>query len=306
MKYNLITILGATATGKTSFAAHLAHQLQTEIISADSRQVYRGMDIGTGKDLADYFVNGSPVAVHLVDIAQAGYKYNVFEFQHDFFKAFAEISEKGKIPILAGGSGMYIESVLQNYQLINAPINQTLRNELENKSLSDLIEILKTLKKVHNTTDFDTPKRAVRAIEIETFCQANPHVRTHFPKVNSLVLGINFDRNLRRERITLRLKERLENGMIQEVEKLLQLGISPDDLIYYGLEYKFLTLYLTQKLTYNEMFDQLNIAIHQFSKRQMTWFRSMEKKGTKIHWIDGNLPLEKKLEKAMNLFNSSF
>jgi len=305
LKYNLITILGATAGGKTSFAAHLAHKLGTEIISADSRQVYRGMDIGTGKDLDDYIVDGQQITAHLVDIAEAGYKYNVFEFQHDFFKAFNEISEKGKTPILAGGSGMYIESVLQNYQLINAPINDKLRKELENKTLTELTEILKNMKRLHNTSDFDTAKRAIRAIEIELFCQNNPHIRTNFPKINSLVLGINFDRDSRRRRITERLNERLENGMIQEVQTLLDKGIAPEDLIYYGLEYKFITLYLTNQLTYNQMVENLNTAIHQFAKRQMTWFRGMEKKGTLIHWIDGNEPIEKKIERAFLLLENN-
>jgi len=304
LNYNLITILGATAGGKTSFAAHLAHILNTEIISADSRQVYKGMDIGTGKDLGDYIIEGQTIKSHLVDIVDAGYKYNVFEFQHDFFKVFDEITQRGITPILAGGSGMYIESVLQNYQLINAPINETLRKELENKTLKELTEILKNTKRLHNTSDFDTPKRAIRAIEIELFCQNNPHIRTNFPKINSLVLGINFDRELRRQRITQRLNERLENGMIEEVQVLLNKGILPDDLIYYGLEYKFITLYLTKQLTYNEMFESLNTAIHQFAKRQMTWFRGMEKKGTHIHWIDGSQDMEKKIELALKLINN--
>lgn len=304
MNYNLITILGATAGGKTSFAAHLAHILNTEIISADSRQVYKGMDIGTGKDLGDYIIEGQTIKSHLVDIVDAGYKYNVFEFQHDFFKVFDEITQRGITPILAGGSGMYIESVLQNYQLINAPINETLRKELENKTLKELTEILRNTKILHNTSDFDTPKRAIRAIEIALFCQNNPHIRTNFPKINSLVLGINFDRELRRQRITQRLNERLENGMIVEVQLLLNKGILPENLIYYGLEYKFITLYLTKQLTYNEMFESLNTAIHQFAKRQMTWFRGMEKKGTHIHWIDGSQDMEKKIELALKLINN--
>lgn len=276
-------------------------QLETEIISADSRQVYRGMDIGTGKDIDDYTVNGKTIPSHLVDIVEAGYKYNVFEYQQDFVKVFQGISAKGKIPILAGGSGMYLDSVLKSYKMINAPINNELREQLSAKSIEELVLLLKNLKHTHNSSDFDTAKRAIRAIEIETYCQNNPQIETYFPEINSLVLGIKFDRDSRRRRITSRLKERLENGMIEEVQTLLNKGILPEDLIYYGLEYKFVTLYLQNELSYNQMFDKLNVAIHQFAKRQMTWFRRMEKQGTKIHWIDGYDSMEKKIERAVKL-----
>ena len=259
------------------------------------------MDIGTGKDIDDYTVNGKTIPSHLVDIVEAGYKYNVFEYQQDFVKVFQGISAKGKIPILAGGSGMYLDSVLKSYKMINAPINNELREQLSAKSIEELVLLLKNLKHTHNSSDFDTAKRAIRAIEIETYCQNNPQIETYFPEINSLVLGIKFDRDSRRRRITSRLKERLENGMIEEVQTLLNKGILPEDLIYYGLEYKFVTLYLQNELSYNQMFDKLNVAIHQFAKRQMTWFRRMEKQGTKIHWIDGYDSMEKKIERAVKL-----
>jgi len=300
-KYNLITVLGATAGGKTSFAAHLALALDTEIISADSRQVYRGMDIGTGKDMADYTVNGVKIPAHLVDIVDAGYKYNVFEYQKDFLKVYTEIIEKGKTPILAGGSGMYLESVLKGYRMINAPINSALREELANKSLSELTQKLSEMKKLHNTSDIDSAKRAIRAIEIEYYCQNNPQIDYSFPQINSLVIGIKFDRDSRRRRISARLKERLENGMIEEVQRLLDKEISAEDLIYYGLEYKYVTQYLLKEITYTQLFDNLNTAIHQFAKRQMTWFRKMERAGTKIHWFDGYDSMDKKIERALNL-----
>lgn len=301
-EYNLITVLGATAGGKTSFAAHLASELDTEIISADSRQVYKGMDVGTGKDIEDYTVNGKQIPFHLIDIVDAGYKYNVFEYQSDFLKAFETISAKAKTPILAGGSGMYLEAVLKGYKLINAPINQELRDELSEKSLPELSRMLSKLKDLHNTSDIDTKKRAVRAIEIELYCKNNPHVTTDFPKINSLVLGIKFDRDSRRRRITARLKERLKTGMIDEVKRLLESGISSENLIYYGLEYKFITQHIIGELSYQEMFEKLNTAIHQFAKRQMTWFRRMERQGAKIHWFDGYEAMEKKVERALKLF----
>ncbi len=282
----------------------MALELETEIISADSRQVYRGMDIGTGKDIDDYTLNGITIPSHLVDIVDASYKYNVFEYQQDFVKVYESISAKGKIPILAGGSGMYIDSVLKSYKMINAPINNELREKLSAKSIEELTLMLQQMKTLHNTSDFDTVKRAIRAIEIETYCQNNPQIETDFPEINSLVLGIKFDRDSRRRRITSRLKERLENGMIKEVQSLLDKGISADNLIYYGLEYKFVTLYLQNELSYNQLFDKLNTAIHQFAKRQMTWFRRMEKQGTKIHWIDGYDSIEKKIERAVRLLNS--
>lgn len=292
--YDLITILGPTASGKTSFACRLAYELETEIISGDSRQVYRGMDIGTGKDLDDYIVDGNPVKYHLIDIKDAGYKYNIFEYQHDFHDAYTNIRAKDRLPVLCGGSGLYIESVLKGYNLINVPENKELRKKLEGKNLEELTTILTSYKDLHNSTDVDTAQRAIRAIEIEEYKKANPTDCNEYPPINSLILGVDVDRELRRERITRRLKTRLKEGMIEEVQGLLDKGISAENLLYYGLEYKFVTQYLIKELSYKEMFSQLEIAIHQFAKRQMTWFRGMEKRGLQIRWIDGTLPDKEK------------
>jgi tRNA dimethylallyltransferase len=306
-KYNLITILGPTATGKTGLAAHLAARINGEIISADSRQIYRGMDLGTGKDYADYYVDGVEIPSHLVDIEDAGVHYNVFRFQTDFIRVFDEIQSRDKFPVLCGGSGLYIEAVLKNYRLIEVPPNKILRKKLEGKTLLELTEILKNLKpKLHNHTDVETDRRAIRAIEIEMYYSENPEFDSSYPEIKSLNIGIDFDRDLRRQRITTRLKQRLDEGMLEEVQKLLNSGLTPDQLIYYGLEYKFLTLHLIGELTYEEMFRQLEIAIHQFAKRQMTWFRGMEKRGTKIHWIDGGLGMEEKVGEILQLSNGDY
>lgn len=300
-KYDLITILGPTASGKTAFATSLAARLESEIISADSRQLYRGMDLGTGKDLSDYIVDGRQIPYHLIDIVDAGYKYNVFEYQQDFLKAYQAIKAKGITPILCGGTGMYLESVLKGYKLLPVPENKTLREDLAGKSLDELTAILQTYKTLHNTTDVDTAKRAIRAIEIEEYYKHTPVDERAFPQLNSLIIGIDIDRELRRKKITQRLKQRLDEGMIDEVRTLLAQGIAPDDLIYYGLEYKYLTLHVTGELTFQEMFSQLEIAIHQFAKRQMTWFRGMERRGFTIHWLDATLPTEEKIEKVLKL-----
>jgi len=304
LKYNLITILGPTATGKTGVAAHLAAKIDGEIISADSRQVYRGMDLGTGKDYDDYFIDGKEIPSHLVDIVDAGVHYNVYRFQTDFIRVFDEINSRNKMPVLCGGSGLYLEAVLKNYRLIEVPPNKELRKELEGKSLEELTGILKKLKpQLHNHTDVETDRRAVRAIEIEKYYAANPKIDTSYPEINSLNIGIDFDREMRRERITTRLKQRLDEGMLDEVQRLLDSGLTAEQLIYYGLEYKFLTLHLTGELTFDEMFAKLEIAIHQFAKRQMTWFRGMEKRGTKIHWINGHLPMEEKVAEIVKLLS---
>lgn len=305
MKYDLITIIGPTASGKTPLAAALANRLDTEIISGDSRQVYRRMDLGTGKDLVDYTVNGHEVPYHLIDIVEPGYKYNVFEYQRDFLKAYEEITAKGKLPVLCGGTGMYVESVLKGYRLLPVPENPELRASLEGKSLEELTRILEGYKKLHNSTDVDTAKRAIRAIEIEEYYKQQPPEYREFPSLHSLIVGVNIDRELRREKITRRLKQRLEEGMVEEVRGLLAEGIHPDNLIYYGLEYKFLTQYAIGELTYDEMFLQLETAIHQFAKRQMTWFRGMERRGFTIHWLDATLPMEEKLEQIINLINTN-
>ncbi|WP_303208258.1 tRNA (adenosine(37)-N6)-dimethylallyltransferase MiaA [Bacteroides oleiciplenus] len=293
--YDLIAILGPTASGKTPFAAALADVLDTEIISADSRQIYRGMDLGTGKDLVDYTVNGKQIPYHLIDIADPGYKYNVFEYQRDFLTAYESIEQKGKLPVLCGGTGMYLEAVLKGYKLLPVPENPELRTQLADKSLEELTEMLKQYKSLHNTTDVDTTKRAIRAIEIEEYYAHTPVDERAFPKLNSLIIGVNIDRELRREKISRRLRQRLDKGMVDEVRRLIDSGIQPDDLIYYGLEYKYLTLYAIGKLTYEEMYKELETAIHQFAKRQMTWFRGMERRGFTIHWVDAGLPMEEKI-----------
>lgn len=299
--YDLITILGPTASGKTTLAAALAYELDTEIISADSRQIYRRMDLGTGKDLADYTVNGQCIPYHLIDIAEPGYKYNVFEYQRDFLKAYEAVKQKGKLPVLCGGTGMYLESVLKGYKLLPVPENPELRERLAGSSLEELTELLRTYKDLHNSTDVDTVKRAIRAIEIEEYYRENNIEHREFPPLNSLIIGVNIDRELRREKISRRLRQRLDEGMVDEVKNLLNKGIHPDDLIYYGLEYKYLTLYAIGELSFEDMFSQLEIAIHQFAKRQMTWFRGMERRGFTIHWLDATLPTEEKVERIKKL-----
>ncbi len=299
--YELITIIGPTASGKTAFAAALAARLDTEIISGDSRQVYRSMDIGTGKDLADYVVDGKQIPYHLIDICNPGDKYNVFEYQHDFHKAFEEIRKKGKLPILCGGTGMYIESVLRGFKLLDVPQNPALRESLKGKSLAELEQILASYKVLHNKTDVDSAQRAIRAIEIEEFYKTEAPDKREYAPINSLIIGVDIDRELRREKISRRLRARLDEGMVDEVRAILATGVKPEDLIYYGLEYKFLTLYIIGQLTYDEMISQLEIAIHQFAKRQMTWFRGMERRGLHIHWLDATLPTDEKINNVLAL-----
>ncbi len=295
-KYNLIVVLGPTASGKTTLATNLAARIGGEIISADSRQVYKGMDLGTGKDYSDYTIDDISIPYHLIDIVDAGYKYNLFEYQRDFFTCFEKVQQNSMLPILCGGTGLYIESVLSKYKLINVPVNESLRLELEDKSLEELTAILASYKTLHNTTDSDTKKRAIRGIEIEDYYAQNPEIVVDLPEVKPLIIGVNVDREVRRQKITKRLKDRLDGGMIDEVRHLIQSGIDPQDLIYYGLEYKYLTLHVLGQLGYDEMFNQLNIAIHQFAKRQMTWFRGMEKRGFTIHWVDALRPLSENIE----------
>lgn len=299
MSYNLITILGATASGKTGFAVQVANLLTGEIISADSRQVYRRMDIGTGKDLSEYNYAGKQIPVHLIDIVEPGTKYNVFEYQKDFIKAFETIQAKNKLPIICGGTGMYLEAVLKGYKLIKVPVNEALRGELEKQEHAVLIERLLSYKKVHNTTDTQNRKRLIRAIEIADYYEQNPEEDSYYPEINSLIVGIKYDRDSRRRRITERLKARLEEGMIDEVRSLIDEGVDTETLIYYGLEYKFLTKYLLNEISYDQMFSGLETAIHQFSKRQMTWFRKMERDGFKIQWLDGYMPDDEKLQKLL-------
>ncbi len=300
--YNLIVVLGPTASGKTEFAAHLAQLLDGEIISADSRQVYRDMTIGTGKDLSDYVVGGCAVPYHLIDIANAGEKYNVYRYCNDFFKAYADVVARGKTPIMCGGTGLYIEAVLKGYKMIAVPPNHELRERLKDKTLTELTQMLATYRTLHNTTDSDTVPRAIRAIEIEEFYATNQLADEELPELRPVIIGLDVDREVRRAKITKRLHARLDEGMIDEVKALMDKGISAEDLIYYGLEYKYVTNYLTGLYTRDEMVGLLNIAIHQFAKRQMTWFRGMEeKRGLKINWIDATLPMSDKLQLAQDL-----
>lgn len=303
-KYDLITVLGPTACGKTRLAVALADHLGGEILSADSRQVYRRMDIGTGKDLCDYWYNGAKIPYHLIDIAEPGTKFNLFQFQTAFLDIYRTLKGKESIPILCGGSGLYIESVLKGYRMIPVPENPDLRDSLKGKSLSELTRILEGYKHLHNTTDVDTVKRAIRAIEIADYYRRTPVDAKEFPSIKSLVVGVDVDRETRRENISCRLRQRLDDGMIDEVKGLLDEGISPEDLIYYGLEYKYITLYLTGKLEYRYMVRELEIAIHQFAKRQMTWFRGMERRGIHIHWLKYELPLQNKLDEIMFLLTT--
>ncbi len=301
-RYDLVSVVGPTACGKTSLAVELALAIpDAEIISADSRQVYRGMDIGTGKDIAEYTRNGVTVPSHLLDIVDAGEKYNLFEFQRDFLAAYENIVERGAFPIMCGGSGLYVESVLKGYRLLPVPENPSLRALLEEKSLEELTALLATYKQLHNNTDTDNKKRAIRAIEIEEYYRTCPVEERYFPQINALTIGVQVDREVRRERISRRLRQRLECGMVDEVRGLLDSGLSPDQLIYYGLEYKYLTLYLTGAMGYDEMVSGLEIAIHQFAKRQMTWFRGMEKRGVTIHWVDASLPLPEIVEQIKGM-----
>ena len=283
--YDLITVLGPTASGKTRFAVQLADRLGAEIISGDSRQVYRRMDLGTGKDLDDYRIGDRSVPYHLIDIVEPGTKYNVFEYQRDFLEAYNDIHQRGRKAVLCGGTGLYIESVLRAYRLSPVPQNPELRERLADKSLEELTALLATYKSLHNTTDVDTAQRAIRAIEIEEYYRQTPLDRRPFPKIESLTLGVEVSREVRRERISQRLRKRLDEGMCGEVERLLAEGIKPEDLIYYGLEYKYVTLYVTGQITFDEMAQQLAIAIPQFANRQPTWFRGMERRGTPILWI---------------------
>lgn len=304
----LITILGPTASGKTELAAHLAVIMDGEVISADSRQVYRRMDIGTGKDLADYSVDGKLVPYYLIDICEPGTKYNLFQYQQDFLRAYEDITARGRQPILCGGTGLYIESVLKGYALSPVPQNPTLRAELEGKSLEELTAILTSLKQqtgttMHNTTDVDTAQRAIRAIEIEEYNLHTPMPKRQFPQIPYIIIGVNIDREHRREKITRRLKARLDEGMVEEIKGLLDSGIAAEDLTYYGLEYKYVTEYVIGKTSYEEMYRGLEIAIHQFAKRQMTWFRGMERRGFTIHWIDALQPMEEKIGKILQIIN---
>lgn len=306
---SLITILGPTASGKTSLAAHLAYEIDAEIISADSRQVYRGMTIGTGKDLEDYMIKDRQIPYHLIDICEPGTKYNLFRYQEDFIKVYADMMKRGKQAILCGGTGLYIESVLKGYHLSPVPQNQELRDALADKSLEELTEILKRLKQqsgsmMHNKTDVDSCQRAIRAIEIETYNLEHPTEDRTFPAIESIIIGVAIDRDARRAKISGRLQKRLDSGMIDEVKGLLDSGIPTADLIYYGLEYKYITEYIIGKIGFEEMFRRLEIAIHQFAKRQMTWFRGMERRGFTIHWVDALLPMEEKVGMIKELINA--
>jgi tRNA dimethylallyltransferase len=302
--YDLLVVTGPTASGKTSLAVAVAKKVGGEIISADSRQVYRGMNIGTGKDYDDYLIDGIRLPCHLIDIADPGYKYNVFEYQRDFIKVYSDLKERKIFPVVCGGSGMYADSIITGYKMIEVAPDSGLRIELEKKTMEELKSILQTYKNLHNKSDLDTKKRIIRAIEIVHFEKNKGKKKVEIPQVKSLVIGVMFERELRRARISERLKRRLDDGMVDEVKRLIDKGVNTDTLIYYGLEYKYITLYLTDKITFNEMVRDLEIAIHQFAKRQMTWFRGMEKRGIKIHWLDGEMPMEEKVENVIELLGS--
>ncbi|NMD02478.1 MAG: tRNA (adenosine(37)-N6)-dimethylallyltransferase MiaA [Bacteroidales bacterium] len=304
--YDLLVVTGPTASGKTSLAVALADLLDGEIISADSRQVYRGMDLGTGKDYDEYFISGRRIPCHLIDIDDPGYKYNLFEYQRDFIEIYRKLKEKDIFPVVCGGSGMYIDSIVKGYEMFEVPPDSGLRARLEKKSMEELINILSTYKKLHNVTDIDTKKRVIRAIEIEHFNHVSVRKQKKFPPLKPLVIGIMVDREVRRKRISERLLERLRTGMVDEVRGLLDSGVNKETLIYYGLEYKYITLYLTGVISYETMVSELETAIHQFAKRQMTWFRGMERKGTVIHWIDERLPKDEKVAEVLKLLQIGF
>lgn len=300
-KFNLVAVVGPTASGKTAFAARLASHIRGEIISADSRQIYRRMNLGTGKDYSDYRVAGAEVPCHLIDIADPGYRYSVFEYQRDFFRVFRDIQLRSRFPVLCGGSGMYIDAATRGYRLVNVPRNERLRTELRSKTLSELGDLLSAMKTLHNKTDVDTPERAIRAIEIAGYYRDNPGRADDLPLLNPLFVGILYDRFEERSRITARLEQRLQQGMVEEVQELLRSGLSADSLSYYGLEYRYITNYLLGRMDYPTLFSQLNTAIHQFAKRQRTWFRKMEREGCDIHWLDGNMPMEEKINSVLLL-----
>jgi tRNA dimethylallyltransferase len=304
--YNLVAVVGHTAGGKTRLAACLADRIGGEVISADSRQVYRRMDLGTGKDYSDYVVDGRKVKYHLVDILEPGCEYNVYEFQKDFLRVYGDILDRQAKAVLCGGSGLYIEAVLRGYRLIRVPVNPSLRKDLSGKTMEELTRLLAGFKTLHNKTDTENRKRLIRALEIEHYYRDHPHLDDEYPDLHPLILGVRYDREKRRERITKRLKERLAGGMVEEVEGLIREGVPVAKLIYYGLEYKYITEYLTGNLEYGAMVDALETAIHRFAKRQMTWFRGMERRGLKIHWLEGEYPLSEKLSGAMELYSAEF
>lgn len=311
----MITIIGPTASGKTDLAAHLAADFikngtNAEIISGDSRQVYRGMDIGTGKDLCDYTVGDIKVPYHLIDICDPGEKYNIFRYQQDFLEAYQDITSRNALPILCGGSGLYVESVIKGYNLSPVPQDPQLRASLEDKSMEELTQMLIELKErnhtcMHNTTDVDSKQRAIRAIEIETYNLTKHTDNRYVPPIDTIIIGVDIPREERREKISSRLKKRVDEGMLEEIKRIIDSGVEPEDLIYYGLEYKFVTEHVIGKTSYEEMLRQLEIAIHQFAKRQMTWFRGMERRGCTIHWVDALLPMHERVERVKEILSQN-
>jgi tRNA dimethylallyltransferase len=305
MAHKLLTITGPTACGKTSLAAELAFQLGGEIISADSRQVFRGMDIGSGKDLADYHIHNTDIPYHLIDIHDAGYEYNVYQFQNDFIRAFGDIVSRGRQPILCGGTGMYIEAVVKGYQLADAPIDPDFRQRMEAYTDEELTARLASYIKLHNHTDTESRDRLLRALEIQEYHLQHPDAYPHMPDMEHIIIGVRYPREQVIERIGIRLRERLQNGMIDEVQSLLDQGVPEERLLRYGLEYRHVTRYLRGECTYDEMYEHLYTDIRRFSKRQMTWFRRMERQGITIHWIDGPQPLDIKVAQVLQLFHSA-
>jgi len=303
-RYDLLAVTGHTAGGKTEFAVGLAAVLDGEILSADSRQVYRGMDLGTGKDLKAYRTGNRIIPYHLIDLVEPGYKYSLFEYQKDALDAYLQIRKRNHLPVLCGGSGLYLESVLRGYQLVEVPPDPEFREQLKGEDHESLIRLLKRYGPLHNTTDTSSRKRLIRAIEIARFTNEHKKPQPPFPKLKSFIIGIRYEREERRKRITERLKKRLDEGMVDEVRELLK-RIAPEDLVYYGLEYKYLTYYCLGKISYDEMFRQLNIAIHQFAKRQMTWLRGMERRGFTIHWIRGESSRDEKIHTALEMLRTS-
>jgi tRNA dimethylallyltransferase len=293
--YNSIIITGPTASGKTALAAHLAYELNGEIISADSRQVYKKLNIGTGKDLAEYTVNNTPINHHLIDVAEVGTHFHLYDFITHFYGAFQAIEKLGKLPIICGGTGLYLDAIIKKHELAAIPNNFELRLQLEKLNLEQLIAKLFSYNNKPENADLTTKKRLVRAIEIADYLSNNNSPKTNFIDLKPIIFALDLPKEARRNKISIRLKHRLENGMIDEVKDLINEGISHERLQFLGLEYQYISKYLLNEMSYDEMFLKLETSIHQYAKRQMTWFRKMEREGNQIHWLDATKPMEENL-----------